>query len=192
VAQPSQGMSRSDVEPLRGTHDMDGAGLGSPFRGEAEASISDPRGLASWDRSSNGAEPALPTEDRAAEARGWESMGSAVPDQARSSSTAGRSRLDMDGGPPVLPEQGQSRGPTQLGQGRNTGEATWPVVSGRNEGLALEGPLPDQGMGLVRWRPTWRMVPGVSTISLAFDVARRCAVPEPVILRAEELYEVSN
>ena len=37
-------------------------------------------------------------------------------------------------------------------------------------------------------RPTWRIVPGTSTESMALDVARRCRLPPEVVARAEELY----
>lgn len=37
-------------------------------------------------------------------------------------------------------------------------------------------------------RPTWRIVPGSSTESLALDVARQCRLPEATVERAQELY----
>lgn len=38
-------------------------------------------------------------------------------------------------------------------------------------------------------RPTWRMVPGFSTESLALEVARECKLPESALNRATELYQ---
>ena len=46
----------------------------------------------------------------------------------------------------------------------------------------------DEGMG--RRVPTWRIVPGSSTESLALDVALNCAVPPAIVRRAGELYQV--
>lgn len=43
--------------------------------------------------------------------------------------------------------------------------------------------------GVARRRPTWRMVPGTSTESLALSVAQECRLPEEVVARAAELYE---
>lgn len=40
--------------------------------------------------------------------------------------------------------------------------------------------------------PTWRMVPGTSTESLALDVARDCRLPEAVLERADCLYKDSS
>jgi hypothetical protein len=37
-------------------------------------------------------------------------------------------------------------------------------------------------------KPTWRVVPGVSTESLALDVARRCRLPPAVVARAAQLF----
>lgn len=38
-------------------------------------------------------------------------------------------------------------------------------------------------------RPTWRIVQGISTESMALDVARRCRLPSRVVERAAELYQ---
>ncbi len=40
--------------------------------------------------------------------------------------------------------------------------------------------------------PTWRMVPGSSTESLALDVALQCKVPPEIVQRAAHLFKVSN
>ncbi|KAI3431602.1 hypothetical protein D9Q98_004652 [Chlorella vulgaris] len=45
------------------------------------------------------------------------------------------------------------------------------------------------GHTTARSKPTWRIVEGVSTESLALDVARRCRMPANVTDRAEQLYE---
>ena len=45
------------------------------------------------------------------------------------------------------------------------------------------------GAGAWRRRPTWRIVPGVSTESLALEVANRCRLPPRVVARAAQLYE---
>ncbi len=37
--------------------------------------------------------------------------------------------------------------------------------------------------------PTWRMVDGVSTESLALEVARTCALPPSILRRANSLYQ---
>ena len=39
--------------------------------------------------------------------------------------------------------------------------------------------------------PTWRMVPGSSTESLALDVALQCQVPSDIVHRAAHLYKVN-
>lgn len=39
--------------------------------------------------------------------------------------------------------------------------------------------------------PTWRMVPGSSTESLALDVALQCQVPADIVQRAAHLFKVS-
>jgi hypothetical protein len=51
-------------------------------------------------------------------------------------------------------------------------------------------PVTSESRAVSGLRPTWRMVEGVSTISLAFEVARKCEVPRDVVNRAEELYMV--
>ena len=38
--------------------------------------------------------------------------------------------------------------------------------------------------------PTWRMVPGSSTESLALDVALQCQVPQEIVHRAAHLFKV--
>ena len=38
--------------------------------------------------------------------------------------------------------------------------------------------------------PTWRMVPGSSTESLALDVALQCQVPPDIVQRAAHLFKV--
>ncbi|EFN52896.1 hypothetical protein CHLNCDRAFT_138439 [Chlorella variabilis] len=43
------------------------------------------------------------------------------------------------------------------------------------------------GQGAPR-KPTWRIVPGISTVSLALDVARRCRLPRRTLDRAGQLY----
>ena len=48
------------------------------------------------------------------------------------------------------------------------------------------------GAGVGGRVPTWRMVPGSSTESLALDVALQCGVPLPVVQRAAELWKVGG
>ncbi len=48
------------------------------------------------------------------------------------------------------------------------------------------------GAGVGGRVPTWRMVPGSSTESLALDVALQCGVPLPVVQRAAELWKVGQ
>lgn len=40
--------------------------------------------------------------------------------------------------------------------------------------------------------PTWRMVPGSSSESLALDVALQCQVPPDIVYRAAQLFKVQN
>ena len=48
------------------------------------------------------------------------------------------------------------------------------------------------GAGVGGRVPTWRIVPGSSTESLALDVALQCGVPLPVVQRAAELWKVGQ
>ena len=49
----------------------------------------------------------------------------------------------------------------------------------------------DLKTGHTRRQPTWRMVPGASTESLALEVAQECKLPENTLRRAQELYQSS-
>jgi DNA mismatch repair ATPase MutS len=49
--------------------------------------------------------------------------------------------------------------------------------------------ITDSKTGEKKRRPTWRLVQGSSTESLALEVARECKLPENTLLRAQELYE---
>ncbi|PSC73121.1 DNA mismatch repair mitochondrial isoform X1, partial [Micractinium conductrix] len=46
----------------------------------------------------------------------------------------------------------------------------------------------DDGSPATVRRPTWRIVPGTSTESLALEVARKCRLPDEVVARAAQLY----
>lgn len=46
------------------------------------------------------------------------------------------------------------------------------------------------GAGIGGRVPTWRMVPGSSSESLALDVALQCQVPPEIVYRAAQLFKV--
>jgi len=93
----------------------------------------------------------------------------ALPPHSSNLNSSGLSSLGSSG------SRSTSRNGAAGAAGGSSGRATMGAV-----GVAAGQPRPR--------RPTWRIVQGVSTESMALDVARRCRLPPAVLARASELY----